>query len=60
MVDVRVRQDNPIDCRRIDGEVVPIPLREFFGALKKAAVNQQPLSFYLYQIFRTSYGARRA
>ena len=42
------------------GQLVPIALREFLRALKKAAIDQQSLAFRFDQIFRACYRAGRA
>src|SRR5690349_16330090 len=60
MVDVRVREQHPIDGCGIDGEPVPVALPEFARAFEEPAIDQQPFAFRFNQIFRTCYRTCRA
>jgi hypothetical protein len=60
VIDVRVRQQHPINRGRVDGQLVPIALLQLFRTFEKAAIDQQLLAFRFDQIFRAGDGAGSA
>ena len=60
MVEMRVRQDDSVNRRRIDGQRLPIPQPQFLQPLKQPAIDQDPPALHLEQVFRPGHGAGRA
>jgi hypothetical protein len=58
MIQVRVRQDDRINPRRIDGQRLPVPPTELLEPLKQAAIDQNPPAADLEQVLRPGDRAR--
>ncbi len=60
VVQVRVCQHAPIECRGLFRQGIPVAQAQFLQALEQAAVHQQALAFRFHQIFRARDGSGRA
>jgi hypothetical protein len=58
MVEVRVRQDDGVDRRRIDGQRLPIPQPQFLQPLKQPAIDEHPPPVHLEQMLGPGHRAR--
>ena len=60
VVNVRVRQQHPVNGRWIDRQLVPIALLQLLRAFEKPAIHQQTLALCFDKIFRAGNRACRA
>ena len=56
MIDVRVRQHDRVDRRRVDRKRAPVALAQLLGALKQATVDEHAGAPMLDQVTRASHG----
>jgi len=59
MIEVRVRQDNRVDGRCLDRQVLPVPQAQLLQALKKPGVHHDPRAIGFDQVLRPGDRSRR-
>jgi hypothetical protein len=59
MIEMRVREDDGVDVRRGDRQIVPVPLPKLLEPLEQPCVNEDARALVLEQILRSGNRARR-